>query len=45
MFVGPLVVPIIVTGIFFFFSDPLAIYLARKNGGVFEVSEVRPIFL
>lgn len=39
MFIGPLVGPLIVTGIFFFWSDPLALYLARRNNGVFEVSE------
>jgi hypothetical protein len=37
MFIGPLVGPLIVTAIFFFFSDPLSLYLARKNKGIFEV--------
>lgn len=36
MFTGPLVGPLIVTGIFFFCSDPLSLWMARRNGGVFE---------
>lgn len=38
MFVGPLVGPLLVTALFLVASDPLALWMARRNNGVFEVS-------
>ncbi|KAJ9633870.1 hypothetical protein H2204_006656 [Knufia peltigerae] len=36
MFVGPLVGPLLVTALFLVASDPLALWMARRNNGVFE---------
>lgn len=42
MYVGPLVGSLLVTGFSLFTSDPLAIWMARRNNGIFEVSIKAP---